>query len=145
MDTSTINWEVFPIEEQEALQKLMKMGERDNIAGGVLEMTPAKEFELQKIGTLMRPVPDEFESSVMEKYVKDRLSQNLPASPQTPEEEAILQKALDEERLAFQKEHQEQNEKRLADLERTAKLHELTENVEKKRAGRPPKLTPQSI
>ena len=97
-----VNWEIFLAEEHEALNKLIEMGERDSLALGVIDMTPAKEAEIQKIADHMRPVDRSFESEVAKKYVNERLAKGEEPSPQSPEEEAILQRALDAEMKAAQ-------------------------------------------
>ncbi len=110
---SEINWSVFTVEEKEALEKLVAMGEVDNIANGVLEMTIEKEKELQKLSLQMRPISQEFESKVMEQWTKERLEKGLEPSPQSPEEEKELQAQLDAEMATFQKEHAEKNAARV--------------------------------
>ncbi len=105
-----IFWEVFTREEHDAISKLMEMGERENIAQGVIEMTPDKERELQKIANHMRPIPAEFESEAMKNYLKERQEKGLDPSPQTPQEEAELQAILDAELRQYQAEHKAKGE-----------------------------------
>jgi len=118
-----VNLEVFTREEQEVLNKLIEMGERDNLAQGVLEMTPAKEIELQKIADQMRPVAQEFESEELKKYKEERMAKGEEPYPQTPAEEAALQKILDDEMKAEQ-----EKQKKISD-ERAGKLAEVVKPI----------------
>lgn len=134
-----IFWEVFTREEHDAINKLMSMGERDNIAQGVIEMTPEKERELQKIADNMRPIPTEFESDEMKKYTIERLEKGLSPSPETPEEEKELQERLDKEMKDYQAEHAKKNAERLKEPDETPEEEEPVEAPKKR--GRQPKNT----
>lgn len=123
-----IFWEVFTREEHDAISKLVELGERDNIAQGVIEMTPEKEIELQKIADQMRPIPQEFESEAQKQFQQERLKEGKSPFPESPEEEKELQKKLDDEMSKFQAEHKAKSDVRLEVLEAT-----------KKKGGRPPK------
>ncbi len=142
-----VNFEVFTDEEHEALNKLIQMGERDSIAMGVLNMTPEKELELQKIADHMRPIPQEFESEAHKQWTINRLKAGLDPSPQSPEEEVEFQKILDVELEEKQKEYASKNlvrtqaitevaHKKMPTIEPEAPVVE--EKVEKKK-GRPAK------
>lgn len=103
MSEPTISWATFMNEEQAALKKAVSMGLRNYLAQCVIEMTPEKEVELQKLADQMSPEISTDESVVLKKFMVDRLKAGMDPSPQTPEEEAELQKALDAEQLENQK------------------------------------------
>lgn len=102
VDTTSVKWEVFSQEEQEAIKRLMKFNVREYMTGGVLNMTPEKEGELQKIVDAMKPNNLLFKSKILEEDDVAKVKAGLPTGPQTPEEEKILQKKLDDEIAAFQ-------------------------------------------
>lgn len=105
MPEYNIAWEVFMTEEQNALRKAIGLGQRSLLTQCVVEMTPQKEAELQKLMNQMTPETSDGESSVLKSYQIDRLKQGLDPSPQSPAEEAALQKLLDEEQLEKQKKY----------------------------------------
>lgn len=116
-----VNWNVFTLEETAVIKQLVEMQQRDHIAQGVLEMTPEKEAELQKIGNLLRPVPQEFESEALKQWKISRMKENKNPDPETPEEEAQLQKILDAEIAALQATHKKKAEQRQETLEKNVK------------------------
>lgn len=116
-----ISWEIFMNEEQTALKKAIELGATDFLTHCIIEMTPQKEAELQKLKNQMAPVALENESDVMKKYTIERLREGKDPSPQSPQEEAALQKLLDEEQLERQKKFSVQTEKQAAGLESMVK------------------------
>lgn len=118
MAIENVNWSLFLVEEKEVLEKLIAMGEVSNLVLGVLEMTQSKEAELQKIVNHLRPVPLEFESAALKQYKLKRLAEGKTSDPETPAEEAALQKILDDELSAIQSEHKKKSEVRQATLEK---------------------------
>lgn len=120
----SVRWELFALEEKDAILKLVDMQEAASIVCVVQEMTPEKELEIQKIVDSVKPLVSEFESEVMKNYIKTRLEAGLPASPENPAEEAELQKALDKEMADFQAKQEMKNKERLAALDQKLGLNE---------------------
>lgn len=114
-----IAWEVFTNEEQAALKKAIELSLKSVLTQCVIEMTPQKEAELQKLADQMSPIVNNEESKTMSNFIIERLKQGLDPSPQSPEEEAELQKALDAEQLEKQKEFAEKNKAKEVILEKT--------------------------
>lgn len=135
MSLENVNWELFTVEERAVLEKLIAMGEVANLSGGVIEMNQGKEAELQKITNHLRPVPVEFESDAAKKWRVDRLKQGLKADPETPDEEAALQKILDDEMNAIQKEHKKKAEVRQVTLEKVVTPAVHTKKLESIKAN----------
>lgn len=104
-----IDWEKFTREEKDKLLELVASGSKDNLAIVIDMMTPAKEYELQKISDQLRPEVDDSESAVLKNY-----SEKNPNGPQSPEEEAKLQAELDAEVLARQEKQKADSEARLS-------------------------------
>lgn len=136
-----IAWEQFTNEEQTALKKAINLGLRNYLVQCVVEMTPQKEVELQRLANQMQPVAIEAESGVLKKFTieklhKIRTGDATSTSPETPEEEAELQKLLDEEQLEKQKQFSEKTEEQAKNLEASVK-----KEVEKIEVKEEPKET----
>ena len=84
-----LNWEIFTPQEQDKLKQAIKDNRTEALAPCVDEMNQEKEAELQKIVNSMTNVSEGFESSVRDKFWKKNGN-----GPQTPEEEAKLQKEI---------------------------------------------------
>lgn len=125
--TANISWSVFTREEHDALNKMLEMGEFKSFAQAVVEMTPEKEFEIQKLTDSFANQNENFESEAHAQWRKEQQKKTNGASadPQTPEEEAELQKILDDEMKAKQEELQMKN------LEREEALNASQKNQEK--------------
>ena len=106
-----IDWEKFTREEKDKVLELINSGSKENLAVVIDTMTPAKEYELQKISDQLRPEIDTNESGTLKDFYEKH-----PDGPQSPEEEAKLQAELDAEVIARQEKQKLESEKRLSDL-----------------------------
>ncbi len=112
-----INWSVFTEEEHNTIQTLLDMRMPEHIAASIENMDGFKELEIQKIVSQLRPLNDVNEESLRNKIIEDYYKEHSNG-PQTPEEEMILQKQLDDEIAKF---HQEQIEKANLQIENLTK------------------------
>lgn len=101
-DASNINWDLFTREEKDNVMTIINMNSRENLATVIENMTPDKELELQKIADSLKPLVPDYESTAATEYALRRQKEGLPESPQSPEEEAELQKLIDAERAAHE-------------------------------------------
>ena len=83
-----INYGVFTLEEKIYIKRMIKLGDYKNLTIPIA-MNKAKENEIEKIRKDLEPLTADFESKVRKEY--DKKHQD---GPQTPEEEAKLEKAL---------------------------------------------------
>ena len=100
------------MEEKINIQKLMTTGDYQNLTCLIVDMDPDKEIELQKICDSLKPQAEGFESKIKDEYWKSH-----PLGPQNPEEEAELQKSLEDEFAEYRKKVVEDDKKRLAALQ----------------------------
>lgn len=122
-NTANINWDVFTREEHDAINKIMGLDHPEDLALGVVEMTPEKELEIQKLVDQSRPVEISNESEAMRKFIQDKREKGLPETPQSPDEEKELQKLLDEEMATKQKEAAEKIAEQLSGTTKRANTH----------------------
>ena len=148
-----VNWELFTREEKDAIMQVINLESRENLATVIETMTPEKEMELQKIADSLKPLVSDFESEALKEYTRKRLEAGLAASPESPAEEAELQKLLDEEQVAHQKKVTEHNAERVATVENITlpEAAPTTPGIDitpaetptgRPRRGRPPRVTP---
>lgn len=110
-----INWEIFTQEEKNNLKRMIKSGHITGLTQAVPAMNKEKELELQKIVDYMRPIADGFKSKVREQIEKD-------GHPETPEEEAVIQKEMEREYREYAEEQELKALKRRAGMkDKTAK------------------------
>ena len=108
---TNINWEIFTPLEQTKLKKAIEEGHFDFLASLVDEMSQEKELELQKVVNSNNNVGTGFQSKA-----KDNFWKNHANGPETPEEEAQLQKEIDDEYAEYKAEQdkiKQQNENNL--------------------------------
>ena len=106
-----VNWKFFTRAEKERLVALRKQGYYQGFTNVLDDITPAKEIEIQKMVDFMRPVAEGFESKLRKKFEKR-------GTAETPEEEAKIQKELDDEFSSWKIKQDETKEKRLKSLEK---------------------------
>lgn len=102
-EVKNINWDVFSQEEATRLKKAIEDGSVEAIVPVIDTMTQEKEAELQKICSQMSSPEENYENSKLEEYWM-----NNPQGPQTPAEEAELQKELDNDFNKFKANQEKQ-------------------------------------
>lgn len=133
------NWDnfersVFTLEDQQAIEKMVNLGEVGRICQVMMVDTPVKEYWLNKIvKTYAPPVPADVKdfSEEMREAMKD-------GGEMTPELEAQFQAKLDAENALKRKEAELLRAKEEASLQETVEIHIEQEQVKEavRRRGR---------
>jgi hypothetical protein len=97
-----ISWDVFTLEEQNAIKSAVGRGDRDNLVCCIesINMDLEKEEQIQKIVNQMTPEDEDFVSEVEDEVGADFL-EGTPDTEKTPEMEEKYQEKLDAERTSF--------------------------------------------
>jgi hypothetical protein len=99
-----ISWDVFTLEEQNAIKSAVGRGDRDNLVCCIesINMDLEKEEQIQKIVDQMTPEDEDFVSEVEDEVEKNFL-EGVADTEKTPEMEEEFQEKLDAERESFVK------------------------------------------
>jgi hypothetical protein len=128
-----IDWAVFTLEEKQRIVALRSIGDYKHLTNVVDTMTPQKEIQIQKMIDYLKPLNEGFKSDVKKEYDK-----KFPKGPQTPQEEAEMQEALNKEWSDFI------NKKQKQQVERLKSLGEISEEAEEAIAEEPEAEKPKA-
>lgn len=138
------NWDlfersVFTLEDQQAIEKMVNLGEAGRICQVVMVDTPVKEYWVNKIvKAYAPPAPADLAD-----FSEEMREATKNGEEMTPEMEAQFQAKLDAENALKRKEAELLRQREEAALQQTVEVHIEKEQVKEavKRRGRKPKET----